>query len=109
MRVVAVPSIDWLGATSVRRMIERVLLAAILFAMTGFVLLVLIGLWDRYEKQAAASGFNEADGRYLAPQTVSPRVSDSRSDALARHAPQVAVDRDALGSAQVVQQEAKLA
>src|SRR5262245_21912773 len=110
MRVVlVVPSIDWLRATSVRRMIERVLLAAILFAMTGFVLLVLIGLWDRYEKQAAPSGFNEADGRYLAPQTVSPRVSDSRSDALARHAPQVAVDRDALGSAQVVQQEAKLA
>src|SRR5262245_6240103 len=72
MRVVAVQSIDWLGATSVRRMIERVLLAAILFAMTGFVLLVLIGLWDRYEKQAAASGFNEADGRYLAPQTVFP-------------------------------------
>jgi hypothetical protein len=34
-------------------------LAAIVFAMTGFVLLVLIGLWDRYEKQAD----NEDDGR----------------------------------------------
>jgi hypothetical protein len=93
----------------VRRMIERVLLAAILFAMTGFVLLVLIGIWDRYEKQAAASGFNEADGRYLAPQAVSPRDSDARSDAVAGHAPQVATGRDALGSAQVVQQETKLA
>src|SRR5262249_2731762 len=87
-------------------MIERVLLAAILFAMTGFVLLVLIGLCDRYEKQAAASGFNEADGRYLAPRTVSPRESVSR--ALAKHAPQVAVHRDTRGSAQVVQ-EANLA
>src|SRR5262245_18678505 len=73
MRVVlAVLSIDWLGATSVRRMIERVLLAAILFAMTGFVLLVLIGLWDRYEKQAAASGSNESDERYLAPKPFLP-------------------------------------
>jgi hypothetical protein len=67
--------------------------------MTGFVLLVLIGLWDRYEKQAAASGFNEADGRYLAQQAVSPRDPDARSDAV-EHAPQVAVGRDALGSAQ---------
>jgi FG-GAP repeat len=93
----------------VRRMIERVLLAAILFAMTGFVLLVLIGLWDRYEEQAPASGFNEAGGRYLAPQAVSPRDSDARSDGMAGHAPQVAVGRDALGSAYVVQQETKRA
>jgi FG-GAP repeat len=91
----------------VRRMIERVLLATILFAMTGFVLLVLIGLWDRYEKQAKASGFNEADGRFLAPQAVSPRDSDARSDAIAEHAPHVAVARDRLGSSQVVRQEAK--
>src|SRR5262245_46146283 len=106
MRVVlVVPSIDWLRATSVRRMIERVLLAAILFAMTGFVLLVLIGLWDRYEKQAAASGFNEADGRYLAPQAVSPRGSDARADAMAEHPPHVAVGRDRPRPGQVLQQE----
>jgi hypothetical protein len=105
--VLAVPSIDWLRAIPVQRMIERVLLAAMVFGVTGFVLLVLIGLWDRYEKQAAASGFNEADGRYLAPQSVSPRESDSR--ALAKHAPQVAVHRDTRGSAQVVQEEANLA
>ena len=84
---------------TVRRMMERVLVAGIVLAMTGFILLVLIGLWDRYEKQAAASGFNEADGRYLAQQAVSPRDPDARSDAV-EHGAQVAVDRDALGSAQ---------
>jgi len=83
----------------VRRMIERVLLAMILFAMTGFVVLVLIGLWDRYEKQAAASGFNEADERYLAPQAVSPRDADTRSDAMSEHTPHAAVARDRLGPA----------
>jgi hypothetical protein len=93
----------------VRRIIERVLLAAIVFAMTGFVLLVLIGLWDRYEKQAAASGFNEADGRYLAPQAVSPRGSDTHSDAMIELSPHVAVARDRLGSGQVVRQEPKQA
>src|SRR5262245_64020924 len=97
MRVVlVVPSIDWLRATPVRRIIERVLLAAILFAMTGFVFLVLIGLWDRYEKPAAASGFNEADGRYLAPQAVSPRDSDARSNATNEDATHVDDDRDRL-------------
>src|SRR5262245_26089994 len=90
-------------------MIERVLLATILFAMTGFVFLVLIGLWDRYEKPAAASGFNEADGRYLAPQAVSPRDSDARSNATTEDAPHVAAARARLGSAHVVQEEAKLA
>jgi hypothetical protein len=88
----------------VRRIIERVLLAAIVFAMTGFVLLVLIGLWDRYEKQAD----NEADGRYLAPQAVSSCDSDARAAAKAEHAPRVAVGRDRLGPARVLQQEPKL-
>ena len=90
-----------------RRMIERVLLATILFAMTGFVLLVLIGLWDSYEKQAAASGFDEADGRYLTPQAVSPRDADTRSGPMTEQTPHVAVARDRLGSAQVVRQEPK--
>jgi len=91
----------------VRRMIERVLLATVLFAMTGFVLLVLIGLWDSYEKQAAASGFDEADGRYLTPQAVSPRDADTRSGPMTEQTPHVAVARDRLGSAQVVRQEPK--
>jgi len=69
----------------VRRIMERVLLATILFAMTGFVLLVLIGLWDRYEKQAA----------------------DTRSGPMTEHTPHVAVARDRLGPAQVVRQESK--
>jgi hypothetical protein len=69
----------------VRRMMERVLLAGIAVAMTGFVLLVLIGLWDRYEKQAAALGFSEGDGRYWTPQAVSPRDSDARADTKAEH------------------------
>jgi len=37
-------------------MIGRVLLTLTALAVTGFVLLVLIGLWDRYEKETAALG-----------------------------------------------------
>ena len=38
-------------------MIGRILLSLVVFALTGFVLLVLIGLWDRYEQETAAAGF----------------------------------------------------
>jgi uncharacterized membrane protein YqjE len=38
-------------------MIGRILLSLIAFALTGFVVLMLIGLWDRYEQETAALGF----------------------------------------------------
>ena len=50
------------------RIIGRILLTLAVFAVTGFVLLVLIGLWDRYEKEATALGFSGPYERYLASQ-----------------------------------------
>ena len=38
-------------------MIGRILLTVAALAVTGFMLLVLIGLWDRYEQETAALGF----------------------------------------------------
>lgn len=93
---------------TVRRMMERVLVAGIVLAMTGFILLVLIGLWDRYEKQTASSGFSEVDGRSPAPQAASSRDSDARANTTAEHAPRIAVGRSRLGPAQVLQQEPRV-
>jgi hypothetical protein len=52
----------------VPRIIGRILLTLAIFAVTGFVLLVLIGLWYRYEKEATALGFSGPYERYLASQ-----------------------------------------
>jgi len=49
-------------------MIGRILLSSIAFALTGFVVLTLIGLWDRYEQETAALGFSGIYERYLASQ-----------------------------------------
>ena len=49
-------------------MIGRILLTLAVLAVAGFVLLVLIGLWDRYEHETAALGFNGIYERYLASQ-----------------------------------------
>ena len=45
-------------------------LAAI--AVVGFAFLVLMGLWDRYERGAAALGFSGPYERYLAAQAGFP-------------------------------------
>jgi hypothetical protein len=49
-------------------MIGRILLTLAVLAVAGFVLLVLIGLWDRYEHETAALGFTGIYERYLASQ-----------------------------------------
>jgi hypothetical protein len=49
-------------------MIGRILLSLIAFALTGFVVFTLIGLWDRYEQETAALGFSGIYERYLASQ-----------------------------------------
>ena len=59
-------------AAKVPRIIDRILLTLAVFAVTGFVLLVLIGLWDRYEKEATALGFSGPYERYLASQAGFP-------------------------------------
>jgi hypothetical protein len=38
------------------------------FAVLGFLFLVLMGLWDRYERETAALGFRGVYERYLASQ-----------------------------------------
>jgi hypothetical protein len=38
------------------------------FAILGFLFLVLMGLWDRYERDTAALGFSGIYERYLAYQ-----------------------------------------
>jgi len=53
-------------------MIGRILLSLIAFALTGFVLLVLIGLWDPYEQETGALGFSGIYERYLASQAGFP-------------------------------------
>jgi len=52
----------------VARVIGRILLTVAALAVTGFMLLVLIGLWDRYEQEPAALGFSGIYERYLAWQ-----------------------------------------
>jgi len=49
-------------------MIGRILLSLAAFVLAGFVLLVLIGLWDGYEQETKALGFRGIYERYLASQ-----------------------------------------
>ena len=39
-------------------MLGDILIRLAAFAILGFLFLVLMGLWDRYEREAAASGFS---------------------------------------------------
>jgi len=59
-----------IGVRKVARMLGRILLTLTGFAATGFVLLVLIGLWDRHEQEITA-GFRGIYERYLASQAGS--------------------------------------
>jgi len=49
-------------------MIGSILLSLAAFALAGFLLLVLIGLWDGYEQETKALGFSGIYERYLASQ-----------------------------------------
>ena len=49
-------------------MVGRILVSLIAFALAGFLLLVLIGLWDEYEQETKALGFSGIYERYLASQ-----------------------------------------
>jgi hypothetical protein len=53
-------------------MIGRILLGLAALAVACFVLLVLIGLWDRYSQESEALGFNGIYERYLASQAGFP-------------------------------------
>src|SRR5262249_2513182 len=45
------------GGRTVARMIGRILFALAVLAVGGLVLLALVGVWDRYERETAALGF----------------------------------------------------
>src|SRR6516165_4613449 len=62
------PAVSIREGRRVVRIIPRVLLTLAVLALGGFVLLVLIGLWDRYEKETAALGFSGIYERYVAWQ-----------------------------------------
>ena len=49
-------------------MVDRILVSLIAFALAGFLLLVLVGLWDEYEQETKALGFSGIYERYLASQ-----------------------------------------
>ena len=49
-------------------MIDRILLSLAAFALTGFVVLTAIGLWDRYEHESKELGLSGLYERYLASQ-----------------------------------------
>jgi hypothetical protein len=87
---------------AVARMIGRILLTLAVLAVTGFVLLVLIGLWDRYQQETAALGFGGIYERYLASQ------DGFSSDRRARATAERAVAREQGAPAQSSQQRPKL-
>jgi len=91
---------------TVARMIGRILLTLAVLAVAGFVLLVLIGLWDRYEQETAALGFSGIYERYLAPQAGFSSDPKARAAAEAERARQGAVGGEQL--AQSVAQGRKL-
>jgi hypothetical protein len=65
------------------RMIGRILLTLVALAVTGFVLLVLIGLWDRYERETVALGFSVA-GISSGPKTHAAAVAKHTRGAVGR-------------------------
>jgi hypothetical protein len=69
----------------VARTIGRILLTLTCLAVTGFVLLVLIGLWDRHEQKITA-GLSGIYERYLASQAGPPSNPRARAAAEAERA-----------------------
>lgn len=53
-------------------MVGDILIRLAGFAVLGFLFLVLMGLWDRYERETAALGFSSVYERYLASQAGFP-------------------------------------
>ena len=93
---------------AVARMIGRILLTLAVLAVTGFVLLVLIGLWDRYQQETAALGFGGIYERYLASQDGFSSDRRARATAEPGRAQQRAVAREQDAPAQSSQQRPKL-
>jgi hypothetical protein len=93
---------------TVARIIGRIFLTLALLAVSGFVLLVLIGLWDRYERETAASGLTGIYVGDLASQADLSYDPKDRAAAEAERARQGGVGREQLAPAQFFQQVPKL-
>jgi hypothetical protein len=89
----------------VARTIGRILLTLAILALTGFVLLVLIGLWDRHEQEIAAS-LSRIYERYLASQAGSSSNRRARAAAEAERAG--VVGRGQVATTQTFQEQPKL-
>jgi hypothetical protein len=53
-------------------MLGDILIRLAAFAILGFLFLVVMGLWDRYEREAAARGFSGVYEHFLASQAGFP-------------------------------------
>jgi hypothetical protein len=79
-------------------MIGDILLRLVALALVGFVFLVLVGLWDRYDQEARALGFSGIYQYYLASRAGFP--SDPQAYlAPAADARQVRIDDGVRGAA----------
>ena len=87
-------------------MISRILLTLAVLAVIGFVLLVLIGLWDRYEKETAALGFSGIYERYLTSLGVFSNDRNRRAAGEAERTQQ-AVGREQPAPVQAFEQGSK--
>jgi hypothetical protein len=86
-------------------MIGRILLTLAAAAVTGFVLLVLIGLWGLYDQESEALGFSGIYERYFASQSG---FSRDPKTAEAERARQGAPGREQFAPAQLFRQVPKL-
>ena len=90
---------------TVARMIGRILLTLGVLAVTGFVLLVLIGFWDRHEQEITAS-LSRIYDRYLALQAGFPSNPRARAGIEPERAR--AAGRGQVATTQTFQQQPKL-
>ena len=87
-------------------MVCRILLTLVTLAITSFVLLVLIGLWDRYERETVALGFGGIYERFLASQAGVSSGPKTQAAVEAKHSRQGALGQ--VAPAQSFQQRPKL-
>jgi hypothetical protein len=92
---------------TVGRMIGRTLLTLAILAVTGFVLLVLIGLWDRHEQEITA-GVSRIYERYLASQAGFSSDPRARAAVEPERVSQGSVGRQQVATTQTFQQQPKL-
>jgi hypothetical protein len=93
---------------TVARIIGRILFTLILLAVSGFVLLVLIGLWDRYERETAVSDFSGIHVEDLASEAHFSRDPKDRATAEPQRTQNGGVGQERLAPAQFFQQVPKL-